>query len=76
MLSVAYVSTYPPTHCGVAEYTRMLITALKSAANVTVHVLCDISDRKEVIDKETGAYVHNAFIKGSNNYDRILDILA
>ena len=76
MLSVAYISTYPPTHCGVAEYTRMLITALKSATNVAVHVLCDIGDRREVVDRETGAYVHNAFIKGSSNYDKILDVLA
>jgi len=76
MLSVAYVSTYPPTHCGVAEYTKMLITALKSVANVTVHVLCDISKRREIVDKETGAQVHNAFIKGSSSYNKILDILA
>ena len=76
MLSIAYVSTYPPTHCGVAEYTKMLITALRSVTNITVHALCDINGKRETVDKEAGAYIHNVFIKGSSSYDKILDTLA
>jgi len=73
---IAYVSTYPPTHCGVAEYTRMLASALKSISPQTsIYILCDTDSGGERFDEEAKAHVYPAFVRRSNNYSRILDIL-
>ena len=76
MEKIAYVSTYPPTHCGVAEYTRMLASALKSISPQTsIYILCDTDSGGERFDEEAKAHVYPAFVRRSNNYSRILDIL-
>jgi len=41
MLSVCYVSTYPPMHCGIANYTLNLIQALVGTAPVRVTVITE-----------------------------------
>ena len=77
MLRVAYVSTYPPTHCGVAEYTRMLATAVRSIAPSTkVYVLCNVGGCVEGFDEEVGAPVYPAFRRRSTSYSEILNVLA
>jgi len=74
---VAYVSTYPPTHCGVAEYTRMLASALKSISpQINVYILCNINSGEKRFDKEAEAQVYPAFVKRSSNYSKILDVLS
>ncbi|RLI86597.1 MAG: group 1 glycosyl transferase, partial [Archaeoglobales archaeon] len=32
-MRIGFVSRYPPVHCGVAEYTKMLSSALKSLSH-------------------------------------------
>lgn len=41
MLSICYVSTYPPMHCGIANYTHNLVQALVETAPVTVTVITE-----------------------------------
>jgi len=77
ILRIAYVSTYPPTHCGVGEYTRMLVAAMKSVnSNVTIYVLCDENCGEERYDSYAGAYVYPTFKKRSSSYDSILNQLS
>jgi len=77
ILRIAYVSTYPPTHCGVGEYTRMLVAAMKSISNnISIYVLCDEDCGEERYDSYAGAYVYPAFKKRSLSYDSILDQLS
>ena len=77
MLKVAYVSTYPPTHCGIAEYTKMLATALKSILpQSNVFILSDVESGDERLDHEAQAKVYPAFEKRATNYSKLLDILA
>jgi len=41
MLSICYVSTYPPMHCGIANYTYNLVQALVETAPVRVTVITE-----------------------------------
>ncbi len=75
-MRIAYVSTYPPTHCGVAEYTRMLAAALKSILpQSNIYVLSDVESGEERFDKDAKVYVYPTFVRRSNNYGKLLDIL-
>ncbi len=77
-LRVAFISRYPPAHCGVAEYTRMLISALVSVAPwVSVIVFSTKEYRsKPYVDDSTGAIVYPCYNLLDDNYDSILDYLA
>lgn len=77
MLKIGFVSTYPPTHCGVAEYTRMLSMSIKSVAQETVtYVFCDQGYGGERYDRAARAYVYPVFEKKSRNYSLLLDYLS
>jgi len=73
MLRLGYVSTYPPTHCGVAEYTRFLTTSLKSIypeARITI-----FSDYGSSYRVEPHAEIRPSFERGSRDYHGVLDEL-
>ena len=77
MVKVAYLSTYPPTHCGVAEYTRFLTSALKSIyPKLDLRVFSDISENGAEIRTDGRVKVHPAFSRKSERYNRLLDELA
>ncbi len=77
MIRISFVSTYPPTHCGVAEYTRMLAMSLKSIApDAVVHIFGDTNCGEERFDKEARVYVYPVFEKQSKDYSMILDYLS
>ncbi len=77
MLKIGYVSTYPPTHCGVAEYTGFLSSALKSVyPQVKLYVFSDIGEGRSEVREDNGAEIRPSFGKGSQNYQRILDELS
>ncbi len=76
-MRVAFISTYPPTHCGIAEYTRMLIASLKSLnPRIEVYVVADKTVKKETwYDEYAGAYIYPAFIRGGSNLANIRKVL-
>ena len=73
-LKIAIASTYPPTHCGVAEYTRLLVESMAADSRVSVAVLADRDgDRPSV----GGILVRPSFEPGDHStYGGILDRLA
>jgi len=74
MFKLTYISTYPPTHCGIAEYTKFLVTALKSVRpDVKIHVLSDKSN--QTFKLSGGVEVHPVFEFKANSYQSILDEL-
>ena len=48
---IAFVATFPPTQCGIATFTKDLITAINSSFDQTLNcVVCNITqDRKSVV---------------------------
>ena len=76
-LSIAYVSTYPPIHCGVGEYTRLLALAVRNASSPEIVVLAEEGVGREFEDLEAGARVIPAFSRSDgSSARRILDALS
>ena len=74
MIKVAYISTYPPTHCGVAEYTRMLAVSLASILHdLKIYVL---SNDETYNYEGNKIHIYPSFRRKSNNYSKILDVLS
>ena len=74
MLRLGYVSTYPPTHCGIAEYTRFLTMSLKSIYPEAEIIV--FSDSGSSYRRESHAEIRPSFERGSGDYRRVLDELS
>ena len=76
MLRIGYVSTYPPTHCGIAEYTRFLSFALKSVyPKAKLYVFSDKDSGSEA-RSDGDIEVYPAFGRKSVDYHELLDRLS
>ena len=76
-LRIAYVSTYPPVHCGVGEYTRLLTIAIRNTSTAEVVVLAEEGVGRDFEDLEAGARVIPAFKRSdASSAERILDALS
>lgn len=77
-MKVVFVSSYPPSHCGIGEYTRMLTASLRSLTRrLEIHVLSDrVGSDGPWIDDYSGVYVHPLFSRGSDrDLGKLLDVL-
>ncbi len=77
-MRVVFVSSYPPSHCGIGEYTRMLVASMKSVSrDVEVTVLADIyGDGRAWYDGFAGTYVYPTFIRGGGRLGELLSALS
>ncbi len=77
-MRIAFLSSYPPSHCGIGEYMRMLAASLKSVSrDVEVVVLSDTQGGvKAWFDGFSGAYVRPTFKKGGNGLEGVLNALS
>ena len=78
MLKLGYVSTYPPTHCGIAEYTRFLARALRTLyPEAGLYVFADIGVGGSDVRYDGIVEVYPSFLSGgSDDYRGILDALS
>lgn len=61
-MRVSYVSTYPPIHCGVGEYTRFLLTSVSGISpGGSYYVLAEEGVSEGYVDESSGARVIPAF---------------
>ncbi len=76
-MRVAMVSTYPPIHCGVGEYTRFLLTAMAGVHPAGEYfVLAEEGVGGEYFDYDARARVVPAFRRMEpRSYDGILEAL-
>ncbi len=77
-MKIAFVSTYPPIHCGVGEYTRFLLTGLSSILkHGKFYVITSRDVGEEYFDATVSAHVIPVFEKREpQTYSRILDVLS
>ncbi len=70
-MRIAFVSTFPPTRCGIAEYCYDLISAIKTISkNVYIEVFAD-NDTIQRFDNNLNIYIHKCFIKGVEGFDEL-----
>ena len=76
-MRIGYASTYPPTHCGVGEYTRMLVTALHSLdLSLEITILADRKSGDEPrYDELAKVQVYPVFTHEEYEYRGLLDKL-
>ncbi len=77
-LRVGFLSRYPPMHCGVGEYTRMLTSALKSieqGAEVVILTSTQLG-RSPWVDEELGVKVIPSFRERGVTFSEVLDALS
>ncbi len=59
---IAFVATFPPTQCGIATFTKDLITAINNSFDQTLNcVVCDITNNPK--NAEEILFVLNPTIK-------------
>ncbi|RLG76871.1 MAG: group 1 glycosyl transferase, partial [Thermoprotei archaeon] len=77
-LRIGFLSRYPPMHCGVGEYTRFLVSALKSIAPwLDIIVFTSTSNGAEPWhDRLLNIEVVPVFNEGDRGYEKLLDALA
>jgi glycosyltransferase involved in cell wall biosynthesis len=77
VFKIGFASTYPPTHCGVGEYTHMLVTALKSLnPSLEIFIFADKLGGSERFDELAKVRVYPSFSHGEESYRELLDKLA
>ena len=65
---IVFVSTFPPTQCGIATFTYDLITAINNVCGQTVEcVICNITNESKVVDN--ASFTLNPKIK--EDYKRV-----
>ncbi|GAB6148626.1 glycosyltransferase [Stetteria hydrogenophila] len=77
-MRVGFVSRYPPVHCGVGEYTRMLAGSLRSVAphlRVVVYSTYE-AGREPYEDRAHGVTVRPSYERLSGDFTGVLDALA
>ncbi|RLI30106.1 hypothetical protein DRO53_01310 [Candidatus Bathyarchaeota archaeon] len=74
-MKIAYISTYPPTPCGVAEYTKSIVEMLKGYSNVEITILADRLTRQEAYVDDLGIRVVPCFKPGEADYGQLLEAL-
>ncbi len=77
-MRVVFISSYPPSHCGIAEYCRMLIASLKSISRgLEFYVLSDlVGDGRAWYDGFAGTHVYPVFVRGGGRVNELLNALS
>ncbi len=74
---IGYLSRYPPVHCGIAEYTKFLISAIRSIGeDLKLYIFSTDEAYKEVYIDDIGVKVIPSFKRLDNKFSKLLDNLA
>ncbi|RUM33131.1 MAG: group 1 glycosyl transferase [Archaeoglobus sp.] len=74
MITVGFITRYPPTHCGIAEYSKFLISALRSLnPKMEVKVFTTRESRIDRYFDEIGVKVIPCFSRFEKDYSELVD---
>ncbi len=77
MITIGIVSRYPPVHCGIAEYTKFLISALRSLnPKLRIYVFSTYEAYRDGYEDELGVRVLPCFDVEEKSYSDLLSQLA
>lgn len=72
-MKIGYISTFPPSKCGIAEYSYDLISSIKKISkNIDIDVFAD-EESLERYDYELNIFVTRCFMKGIDNYSWLFE---
>jgi glycosyltransferase involved in cell wall biosynthesis len=74
-MRVGFVSRYPPVHCGIAEYTKMLSSAMKSLNPKVDIVVFSTDESKCEPYNDDVAYVYPCYSRFERDYSEFLETL-
>jgi len=76
-MRIGFVSRYPPVHCGIAEYTKMLISSMLSL-NLKADVCVFATDEahSNTYTDDLGIEVYPCYKRFERNYSNLLNTLA
>ena len=76
-IKLLLVSRYPPVHCGVGEYTRMLAVGLRTVApSLKIYVASSTeAGSRWYVDGEAGARIIPSFERGEERYEGVIRVL-
>ncbi|ADB58142.1 glycosyltransferase [Archaeoglobus profundus] len=74
-MRVGFVSRYPPVHCGIAEYTKMLSSAMRSLNPRTDVVVLSTNEFKNEQYNDDVANVYPCYSRFERDYSKLLETL-
>lgn len=76
-MKIAYVTTYPPTPCGIAEYTSYLIEGLRNVSgSLEIYVFSDsYLKKKSYFTGHFGEIIIPAFQKDNSDYGNLVRLI-
>ncbi len=75
-MNICFITTFPPTQCGIATYSNYLIKNLVAlSSNIKISVICESNINKSLIENLSNVEVFPCFNRNSNYYEEILNLL-
>ncbi len=74
---IGFISRYPPVHCGIAEYTKFLVSALRSLnPKLKIYVFSTKEEHGSPYEDELGVEVFPCFSPMGRDYSELLSVLS
>lgn len=75
-MNLCFITTFPPTQCGIATYSNYLIKSLINLnPNIKIFVICESNIDQSLIENYLNVKVFPCFNRESDYYEQILDLL-
>ncbi len=74
-MRVGFVSRYPPVHCGIAEYTKMLSSAMRSLNPKVEVVIFSTNEAEKEVYSDGTVEVYPCYSRFERDYSKLLETL-
>ncbi len=74
-MRIGFVSRYPPVHCGIAEYTKMLSSALISLSHKVDIIVFSTNEAYKEFYEDNVAKVYPCYSRFERDYSKLIEAL-